>query len=108
MSQVQILELAFRSVKQPIKSQSGIYWNNCLDHLFNTKPSPIYGLINNKYKASKLPQVQGFRLVTPDPSLLRRLGLGTRLTAAIHTDLSVPTAAAPPPSLRLGTRLDSS
>ena len=99
MSQVQILELAFRSVNQPIKSQSGIYWNNCLDQLFNTKPSPIYGPINNKYKASTLPQAQGFRLVTPDPSLLRRLGLSTRLTAAIHTDLSVPTAAAPPPSL---------
>ena len=33
----------------------------------------------NNYKASTLAQAQGFRLVTPDPFLVRGLGLGTRL-----------------------------
>ena len=31
------------------------------------------------YEASTLPQAQGFSLVTPDPFLVRGLGLGTRL-----------------------------
>ena len=34
--------------------------------------------ILNNYKASRLLQAQGFRLVTPDPFLVRGLGLGTR------------------------------
>ena len=31
------------------------------------------------YKSSRLLQAQGFRLVTPDPFLVRGLGLGRRL-----------------------------
>ena len=36
------------------------------------------------YKASTLTQAQGFRLVTPDPFLMRGLGLGTRLPTYVY------------------------
>ena len=39
----------------------------------------LYPIYTNIYKASTLPQAQRFRFMTPDPFLLRGLGLGTRL-----------------------------
>ena len=52
-----------RSLERPIKSQNSVY---------------VEARTLNNYKASRLLQAQGFRLVTPDPFLVRGLGLGTR------------------------------
>ena len=41
---------------------------------------PTLSICNSNYKAVTLLQAQGFRLVTPDPFLVRGLGLGTRLS----------------------------
>ena len=39
-----------------------------------------WSFYTNNYKASTFPQPQGFRLVTPDPFLVRGLGVATRLS----------------------------
>ena len=42
----------------------------------HTTQSTITHVCNNNYKASILPQAHGFGLVTPDPFLMRVLGVG--------------------------------
>ena len=72
-----------------MKSQSSVYWKNA-EARTSTSIRPLkvcyeihYPTLSNLYKASTLLQAQGFRLVTPDPFLVRGLGLGTRLRAYV-------------------------
>ena len=76
-----------RSVEWPIKLQSSVYWNN-VEVRTGTSIIPLKACYEIHYptlyfytnKASTLPQPQGFRLVTPDPFLVRGLGVATRLS----------------------------